>query len=157
MAINTLTHDGALEHDARSVINGNFAYLQAQLGLAGFLAPITRTATAAGDGAGLIGDGGAVIQWVTVTSANDDHIITLPSPVVGTILFMYVALGHGYQLQSSDPANVGINTGSGLNAKATVSEDTLLLAFCVSSADWRIMQVYNNAGTVGVNGIGAAA
>lgn len=157
MAINTLSRDGAFEHDARITINENFSYLQQQLGLAGFLAPITRTATAAGDGVGLIGDGGAVIQWVTVTSANDAHKITLPAPVVGTILLIYVGAGHAYQLQSSSPATVGINTGVGLGAKTEVSEDNLILAFCVSATDWRVMQIYNNSGTVQINGIGAAA
>lgn len=90
------------------------------------------TATADGAGTGQIDEG---TDFATVTSANANHIVTLPSPVSGTV----VALRNGatgYELRTSAPATVKINGGSGANAESAIPADTLTVCVCASATEW---------------------
>lgn len=98
------------------------------------------TATADGSGTGTIaGDG-----FYTVTSANANHIIVLPSPALGTV----VALRNGatgYELRSSAPATVAINGGTGANAESAIPANTLVVCLCDTETTW----LCTNTGTDG--------
>ena len=91
-----------------------------------------RTATADGTGTGQIADG---TDFVTVTSANANHIVTLPTPTPGTV----VALRNGatgYELRSSAPASVAINGGSGAGAESAIPANQLTVCVCASATEW---------------------
>lgn len=92
-----------------------------------------RTATADGLTTGRIADGA---DFVTVTSANANHIITLPTPTPGTAIALYVA-ATGYELRTSAPATVGINGGTGANAESAIPAGSLTVCVCVSDTAWR--------------------
>jgi hypothetical protein len=158
MPLASITREGSMDHDARSAINSNFSTLEARIATLDGLgsSAISVTATEDGADAGTIPDRGAVLQYITVTSGNDAHIVTLPSPVVGTIIVLYVPLGHGYILKTSDPTNIAVNQVSGATAKGDVSEDSLLLVFCVSSTEWKALQFLGASGG-NVNGVSFSA
>ncbi len=104
-----------------------------------------RTATANGATTGQISAG---VTHVTVTSANADHIITLPPPVPGTKITL-INGATGYELRSSAPATVGINGGVGANAESAVAANTVVIVECVSATNW-IGSTVTAAGVVGV-------
>ena len=114
------------------VIPRSFA---ARLGLAGAVDPGTGevVATADGTGTGQIADG---TDFVTVTSANANHIVTLPTPTPGTTVAIFVA-ATGYELRSSAPATVGINGGTGASAESAIPAGSLTVCVCVSATAWR--------------------
>jgi len=96
-------------------------------------AAVARTATADGTGTGTIADGTSV---VAVTSGNADHIIVLPTPTPGTIVWL-IGDATGYELRSSAPATVAINGGTGENAESAVaSTDVLTRAVCATATTW---------------------
>ncbi len=103
------------------------------------------TATAAGLTTGTIPTSG-LFQSVAVTSASSANYITLPAPVPGTQLVIDVG-ANGYNLQSSAPATVAINGGTGASAKSAVGANVTLLAYCVSATKWKVLQMAA-AGTV---------
>lgn len=92
----------------------------------------TATATATGATTGTLSAGS---QFVTVTSANADHIIILPDPVVGTEIWLQNG-ATGYELRSSAPATIAINGGSGANAESAVGASVLVRAICTSATTW---------------------
>jgi|TARA_Y100000310_G_C20701923_1_gene830809 hypothetical protein len=91
-----------------------------------------RTATADGLTTAIIAAGTA---FVTVTSGNADHIITLPAPVIGTVIWLRNA-GTGYELRSDDPANNAINGGTGAGVESAVGANVLLRAVCDTATTW---------------------
>jgi len=101
--------------------------------------------TVAGDGTGQVGDD---ITFATVTSANANHIITLPAPVVGRKITL-VNGATGYELRSSDPATIGINGGVGANAESAIGANLVVKLECVSLTNW-IGSTVTSAGVVGV-------
>lgn len=88
-------------------------------------------ATADGTGTGALpGEG-----FYPVTSANADHVITLPAPDPGAV----VALRNGatgYELRSHDPATVAINGGTGADAESAIPADTLVTCLCDTLESW---------------------
>ena len=104
-------------------------------------AAVARTATADGTGTGTIAAG---TSFVTVTSTDGNHIITLPTPVVGNIIHLMNG-ATGYELRTSDPSTIAINGGSGANAESAVSADTLVRCICTSSTTWIATQ-FSTAG-----------
>ena len=109
-----------------------------------------RTATANGATTGQISAG---VTHVAVTSANADHIITLPPPVPGTKITL-INGATGYELRSSAPATVGINGGVGANAESAVAANTVVIVECVSATNW-IGSTVTAAGVVGVLDVAA--
>lgn len=94
-----------------------------------------NTATSGGATTGTIADAG-MIQFVTVTSANADHIIVLPTPTPGTIVIL-VNGATGYELRSSAPTTVLINGGTGGAAvESAIAASTMVIAVCKSATAW---------------------
>lgn len=96
---------------------------------------VPRTATATADGL-TTGTLSAGSQYVTVTSANSGHFITLPAPVVGTQVVLNVG-SNGFKLQTSAPATVAINGGTGASASSTIAASSTCFLTCVSSTEWK--------------------
>ena len=95
--------------------------------------PAAHTATSDGTGTGAIGDG---TSYVEVTSTNAAHLITLPAPTPGNIVNLFVGGSTAYELQSSAPATVAINGGTGASASSTVPATTLVKCVCTSATTW---------------------
>lgn len=98
-----------------------------------------RTATAAGDGTGVIADAG-MLQFVTVTSDSAAKIITLPPPTPGTIVILRNG-ATGYELRSSAPATVAINGGAAANAESAIGASTMVIAVCTSATTWQAIGI----------------
>jgi hypothetical protein len=101
--------------------------------------------TADGTGTGQVGDD---TTFATVTSADANHIITLPAPVVGRKITL-VNGATGYELRSSAPATIGINGGVGANAESAIGANLAVKLECVSLTNW-IGSTVTAAGVVGV-------
>lgn len=118
----------------------NFDVVQAALsGQLAAYPSAERTATAAGDGTGVIADAG-MLQFVTVTSDNAAKIITLPTPTPGTIVILRNG-ATGYELRSSAPATVAINGGSAANAESAIGASTMVIAVCTSATTWQAIGI----------------
>jgi hypothetical protein len=91
--------------------------------------------TADGTGTGAITPG---TQIATVTSANANHWVTLPAPVVGTLITLVSTNTTGYEIRTSAPATVGINGGVGANAESAIAgaAGTMVQLLCVSATNW---------------------
>ncbi len=100
------------------------------------------TATTGGGTTGIIPDDTGV---VTVTSSVNTKAVTLPTPTPGVIVWIN-AEATGYKLQSSTPASVAINGGTGASATSAVSAKTLR-CYCASATAW-IVTAFDSAGTV---------
>lgn len=95
--------------------------------------PVAVTATADGLTTGIVAAGTA---YVTITSANSAHIVTLPVPVVGNVIRMYVG-ANGCEVRTVAASNVAINTvdSDGSN-QAALPATTLAVFTCVSATEW---------------------
>lgn len=111
------------------------------LAAAGFtMSAIARTATAAGTTTGTIADG-PMLQFITVTSADANHIVILPTPTPGSIVILGGQGATGYELRTSDPATIGINGGTGASAESAIGVNTLVLMICESATSWKGLQL----------------
>lgn len=129
----TVSDDLTVGDDA-TIKDGIFETVTASVGVQS--TATARTATAAGTGTGVIADG---TSFVTVTSANADHIITLPTPTPGTVVRLRNA-GTGYELRSSAPATVAINGGAEANAESAIGANTLVTCVCDTATTWVCME-----------------
>jgi len=103
------------------------------------------TATVGGGTTGIIPDDTSV---VTPTSSVSTKAVTLPTPTPGVIVWIAPdAGGSGYNLQSSAPATVAINGGTGALAVTAVGATVTLRCFCASATKW-IVTAFASAGTV---------
>lgn len=105
----------------------------------------TVLATSDGAGTGTIPRGG----FYTVDVTNANHIVILPAPVPGTIVYLNSSAetGQAYELRSSAPGSVAINGGTGSNVESAIATGTsLVVCVCVSATAW-IANSYANAGT----------
>lgn len=73
---------------------------------------------------------------VTVTSSSGSNIVTLPAPVVGKKITIDVG-ANGFKLQTTAPATIGINGGTGASAKSTIAASSTLYMICVSATSWK--------------------
>jgi hypothetical protein len=112
---------------------------------------VARTASADGTGTGAIA---ANTSFVTVTSANADHIVTLPPPVPGTVVALRNA-GTGYELRTTDPATIAINGGAGAGAESAIGANTLVVCRCDTATTW-VCTSFATAGTVSATQVAAA-
>lgn len=92
-----------------------------------------RTATADGLTTGIIAD---TATHVTVTSANADHIVTLPTPTPGRMLVINVG-ANGFELRSTSPTTIAINGGTGAAAESAIAANSTILAICISATAWK--------------------
>lgn len=98
-----------------------------------------RTATADGLTTGTIADGG-LWQFVTVTSADANHIVVLPTPTPGKLVVLYVG-ATGYELRTSAPGTIGINGGTGASAESAIGASTVAFLFCETATSWKGWQL----------------
>ena len=98
-----------------------------------------RTATPDGSGTGTIAAAG-MLQFVTVTSADANHIVVLPTPTPGTIVILRNG-ATGYELRSSAPATVAINGGTGASAESAIAANTMVIAVCTSATTWQAIGI----------------
>ena len=96
---------------------------------------VARTATSDGTTTGTIADAG-MLQFVTVTSANANNIIILPTPTPGTIVILRNG-ATGYELRTSAPATIAINGGSGASAESALAANTMVIAVCPTATTWQ--------------------
>lgn len=96
---------------------------------------VAMTANADGLTTAIIAERG-VIQYITVTSGNSAHLITLPAPTPGRIVILDVG-ANGFKLRSSAPASVAINGGTGASAASTVAASSTCVMVCVSATAWK--------------------
>lgn len=101
--------------------------------------PVARTATADGLTTGTIADAG-MLQFVTVTSANADHIIVLPTPTPGTIVILRNG-ATGYELRTSAPATIAINGGAGASAESAIAASSMVIAVCTTATTWQAITI----------------
>jgi hypothetical protein len=101
----------------------------------GIQSSTARTATADGLTTGTIADAG-MHQFITVTSADANHIIVLPTPTPGKVVILANG-ATGYELRTSTPASIAINGGSGSNAESAIGASTLVIAVCTSATTWQ--------------------
>ena len=111
---------------------------------------VARTATADGLTTGTIADG---TTFVTVTSADANNIIVLPTPTPGVVVSLLNG-ATGYELRTSAPATISINGGAGANAESAIGANVLVVARCVSATAW-IGTNYSTAGTVSATEVAA--
>lgn len=101
-----------------------------------------RTATVDGLTTAIIADGSG---HITITSSVNTKLITLPAPTPGVVVRLVVG-ANGYALQSSAPATVAINGGTGASAKTTIAASTLVECRCTSATTW-VCNTYSADGT----------
>ncbi len=95
---------------------------------------VSRTTTGDGTGTGTIADAG-LIQFVAVTSGGTSTILTLPAPTPGSLVLLGSA-GTAFELRSSAPSTVGINSGTGGSAESAIAANTVVFALCESATNW---------------------
>lgn len=98
-----------------------------------------NTATVAGATTGTIADAG-MLQFVTVTSSDANHIIILPTPTPGTIVILRNG-ATGYELRTSAPATIAINGGAGSNAESAIAASTMVIAVCTTATTWQAISL----------------
>ncbi len=130
----TLQISGTTDWQAIAPING--------------LPAVAITANADGLTTAIIPNGNC---YVTVTSGNSAHLVTLPAPIPGTTVWLTVG-ANGYKLRSSAPATIGINGGTGASASSTVATTITLRLFCVSATAW-ISTSFTTAGVVAAGAV----
>lgn len=137
ITVSTLSSSSSPANDL-ATINANFAALAAGLGNS-TLASVARTATSNGLTTGTIADAGW-LQFVTVTSADANNIVILPTPTPGTIVVLHVA-ATGYELRTSDPATIGINGGTGSAAESAIGANVTAVLICATATSWKGFQI----------------
>ena len=105
----------------------------------GIQSSTARTATADGLTTGTIADGG-YWQFVTVTSADANNIVVLPTPTPGKVVVLRNG-ATGYELRTSDPATIAINGGAGASAESAIAASTCVLAICTSATTWQALSL----------------
>ena len=98
-------------------------------------AAVARTATDDGTGDGTIADG---TTFVTVDADSDaNHIIILPTPTPGNVVYLSESGTTGYELRSSTPASVAINGGTHATGESAIAGTiTYVKCVCVSATSW---------------------
>lgn len=91
------------------------------------------TATVDGLTTGIIA---AQTKHATVTSSASTKIVTLPAPVVGNRLVVDVG-ANGFKLQTTAPATIAINGGSGASAVSAIAANSTIELICISLTAWK--------------------
>ena len=102
---------------------------------------VARTATADGTGTGTIADG---TSFVSVTSGNADHIVILPSPTIGNIVYIHVG-ANGCELRSSATGTISINGNTPSSGhESALPANSVTICICVSATAWVAFEVAAN-------------
>ena len=75
------------------------------------------------------------VSFFTVTSTNAAHVVQLPTPTPGTMVYLQGSTA-GYELRSSAPATVAINGGTGASAESAIAAGKLVKAVCTTATTW---------------------
>lgn len=134
-----LRSDEAVPIEVRKKSDGSPVFSLDALGAIGALnlRPVDRTATAAGDGTGVIPEQAG---FVSVTSGNADHIVTLPAPKIGKVVILRNG-ATAYELRSSDPATIAINGGTGTAAESAIAANSMVIAVCTTLTAWQAIRL----------------
>lgn len=92
-----------------------------------------RTSTSDGLTTGIIAD---TTTHVTVTSADANNIITLPTPTPGRTLIIH-GPATGFELRSTSPTTVAINGGTGADAESAIAANSTCYLVCVTATAWK--------------------
>jgi hypothetical protein len=111
---------------------------------------VAATATSDGLTTGIVPD---TADFVVVTSANANNIITLPTPTPGRFVRLRNA-GTGYELRTTSPTTVAINGGTGSAAESAIGANVLVLCVCDTATTWICTQ-NATAGTASVSEVAA--
>lgn len=96
---------------------------------------VSATATSTGATTGTLTDLGYDFT-VLVTTANADHIIILPTPVVGRTIRLINQSAAAYELRSSSPTTIAINGGTGAAAESAIPASSLAVITCRTATAW---------------------
>jgi hypothetical protein len=91
------------------------------------------TATDTGATTGTILD---TTTHATVTSSASTKIVKLPTPTPGRMLVIDVG-ANGFKLQSTAPASIAINGGTGASAVSAIAANSTIIAICISATAWK--------------------
>lgn len=94
----------------------------------------TRTAVATSDG---LTTGKLVnkSQFATITSANANNIIVLPTPRVGRVVQIQNG-ATGYELRTTSPTTISINGGTDTDAESAIPASVLAVLYCNTLTSW---------------------
>ena len=104
---------------------------------------VTATATVDGLTTGLLGSAGGN-AWITVTSANAAHLVTIINPAAGRTLRFFVG-ANGCEVRSLVPGTIQLNGGTG--ASSTIPAHTLVSCQGTSTSTW-LCTLQSTNGTV---------
>lgn len=111
-------------------------------------AAVARTATSDGLTTGTIAAAGK-IQSITVTSADANNIIVLPTPTPGTLVILANG-ATGYELRTTTPASIAINGGADTNAESAIAASSVVFAYCATATTWLAFAIAADGTTAGV-------
>lgn len=132
-----VTEDGTTGHATLRLKDGGITAAKLATGAATPAKTINVaavTATADGLTTAIIPDTATFAQ---VTSSNADHIVTLPTPTPGRMVWINVG-ANGFELRSSAPATVLINGATGGAAvESAIAANSTILAICITATAWK--------------------
>lgn len=136
---NTLKIDGRVDSDGNTVLvrdsadNIVLAFDENDKLFGSLLSPRTQDLTTSGSEITAIDPN---VDHVTVTSGGAGHEVQLPAPVVGKKLTVHVG-ANGFDLQSTAPASIAINGGTGSGYESPIAANSTLFLICVSATAWK--------------------
>lgn len=74
-------------------------------------------------------------QFVTLTSANANNIVTLPDPKVGRVVYIQNG-ATGFEIRTTSPTTIAINGGTGTNAESAIPASMLCVLVCTTLTTW---------------------
>lgn len=104
-----------------------------QTGGIGAGAAVPLIATTDGLTTGIIPDSA---NFVSITSSASTKKVTLPSPTPGRQVIIDVG-ANGFKLQSTAPATIAINGGSGAGVVSAIAANSTLFMICLSATAWK--------------------
>lgn len=95
--------------------------------------PVLVTATSDGLTTGIIPD---YAEFVIVTSSSSSNKVTLPTPTPGRPELRIYNAANGFKLQTTAPATIAINGGTGSTASSAIAANTMQKMNCVTATAW---------------------
>jgi len=84
------------------------------------------------------------VSYFTVTSTHADHVVQLPTPTPGTLVWLQGSTA-GYELRTSAPATVALNGGSRASAESAIPAGVIVRAVCTTATTW-VATSWNSSG-----------
>ena len=144
-----ITASGNISSSLTSTISAGTGSFQNDLSVSGKITTIGQISASAGIQAGTVsitatddGSGNGTIPNGTsfaIVNADSDanHIVILPKPTVGNIVHLSENGTTGYELRSSAPASIAINSGTSTNGESAIAGAiTYVKCVCVSATSW---------------------